>query len=43
MSTISTNNGSSGEVISDDYSGMRQRYGVDEVPGRKMGQVQSPV
>ena len=37
MSTTSTNNGFSGEVISDDYLSMRQRYGVDEVPGRKMG------
>ena len=37
MSTTSTNKGSSGEIISDDYLSMRQRYGVDEVPGRKMG------
>ena len=37
MSTTSTNNGSSGEDISDDYRGMRQRYGVEEDPDRKMG------
>jgi len=37
MSTTSTSNSSPGEVISDDYRGMRQRYGVDEVPGRQMG------
>ena len=37
MSETSTNNGSSREIISDDYRGMRQRYGVDEVPGRQMG------
>ena len=37
MSKTSTNNGSSREIISDDYRGMRLRYGVDEVPGRQMG------
>ena len=42
MSKTSTNNGSSREIISDDYRGMRLRYGVDEVPGRQMGKF-SPI
>ena len=37
MSTSAIENVTTEEVVSDDYRGMRQRYGVAEVPGRRMG------